>query len=224
MTVASSVQNNQLSGMRGGQAIEIDRCDIYQPQRALVANNFVQIGEGTEDATGLRINYGDRFDVVFNTINITSVNQNNEAFYHYQTNDVIVLNNNFSTHSGYAYYSSTTSDITESNHNNIFSNTDLAYWDGAISDLISLQAASGLDSNSISENPYFPTDTNYQVVQVSLNNAGTPFAGIAYDIEGEPRDATTPDIGADEFIPTGTDAGLIAVTTPAKPFSPGFTL
>lgn len=36
------------------------------------------------------------------------------------------------------------------------------------------------------------------------NAAGTPVAGITRDIDGNPRSTTTPDVGADEFIPGGT--------------------
>ena len=32
-----------------------------------------------------------------------------------------------------------------------------------------------------------------------MNNWGTPIAEVAIDIDGEARDAVTPDVGADEF-------------------------
>jgi hypothetical protein len=40
------------------------------------------------------------------------------------------------------------------------------------------------------------------------NNLGTPIAGITTDIDGDTRNASTPDIGADEYTPISDDARI----------------
>ncbi len=47
----------------------------------------------------------------------------------------------------------------------------------------------------------------------SLNGAATPIAGITTDFDNEVRNASTPDIGADEFV-TGLDISVAALTAP----------
>jgi hypothetical protein len=48
-----------------------------------------------------------------------------------------------------------------------------------------------------------------------MNNAGTPIAGITTDIDCETRNASTPDIGADEFTPVSLDIVATGLVNPA---------
>ena len=57
----------------------------------------------------------------------------------------------------------------------------------------------GQDSNSVSIDPMFYSNTNLHVSNPLFNNLGTPITAVADDIDGEPRDSISPDIGADEF-------------------------
>lgn len=62
-----------------------------------------------------------------------------------------------------------------------------------------------MDANGISSNPFFTSATDLHIDAGSgsaVNAAGTPITGVATDYDGQMRDAATPDIGADEFIPT----------------------
>ena len=50
---------------------------------------------------------------------------------------------------------------------------------------------------------------------LALNNAGTPIAGITTDFDGDARDASTPDIGGDEFAPQTLDLKPVALLAPS---------
>ncbi|MBS4015955.1 MAG: hypothetical protein KGZ86_05930, partial [Candidatus Latescibacteria bacterium] len=60
------------------------------------------------------------------------------------------------------------------------------------------------DSHSISLNPNFisPIDLHIHPASTNVNNLATPISQVTVDIDGEPRDPVTPDIGADEYTPT----------------------
>jgi len=69
-------------------------------------------------------------------------------------------------------------------------------------DFVSLtdwQAATSWDANSLQTNPQFIEPDDYPINNTELNNTGSTLAKITDDIEGEARDLTQPDIGADEF-------------------------
>ncbi|WP_395655408.1 FISUMP domain-containing protein [Flavobacterium sp.] len=66
------------------------------------------------------------------------------------------------------------------------------------------KTASGVDQNSININPPFVSSTDLHILPTSTNAAlfdskGTPISGVTTDIDGNTRNATTPDMGADEF-------------------------
>ena len=78
------------------------------------------------------------------------------------------------------------------------------------------QAETGRDANSISANPFFAAASNLHIDPASgsiVNAAGTPIA-INTDFDGETRDLTTPDIGADEFTPV-TGPGTLQFSSTA---------
>ena len=67
------------------------------------------------------------------------------------------------------------------------------------------------DSNSVSINPQFFSETDLHVKEITLNSAGTPLNIITDDIDGDVRDLNFPDIGADEFENTKHDIGITAI-------------
>lgn len=78
------------------------------------------------------------------------------------------------------------------------------------------QGATGQDANSLNIQPNFisPTDLHMDpVMNLSLDNTGTPIAGITTDIDGDTRSLTIPDMGADEFLSpacSGANGGTIS--------------
>ena len=87
-----------------------------------------------------------------------------------------------------------------------------------------------LDSNSVFGNPQFASTTDGHistVVPTAVESGGRPIAGITTDFDGDARNATTPDIGADEgnFLPLGArhDIGVTSVSTATLINAPGST-
>ena len=76
---------------------------------------------------------------------------------------------------------------------------------GAANDKATLAAwktATGKDAASISANPQFVSSTDLHIdtsgAATPIENVGQPLAAVTNDIDGDLRNATTPDIGADE--------------------------
>jgi hypothetical protein len=90
-------------------------------------------------------------------------------------------------------------------NNNAFyipgSNANFAYYNGNIASLQAWQNATGQDGNSFVEAPPFVGGLDFHIVPGSITNlesGGVP-VGVGADIDGQPRNPLTPDIGADEF-------------------------
>jgi hypothetical protein len=78
---------------------------------------------------------------------------------------------------------------------NPYAQTSLSGW---------ISATNGKDAQSKNVNPVFISATDLHISTSSaenadLNDAGTPIASVTKDIDGQIRNTTTPDMGADEF-------------------------
>jgi parallel beta-helix repeat protein/predicted outer membrane repeat protein len=89
----------------------------------------------------------------------------------------------------------------ESDHNNLYSSgTVFGQWEGTTYDQFAdYAAAAGLDQHSFSADPQFRDDTTWYSRHVLHNNTGVAVGGISTDLDGNERDALTPDLGAEEF-------------------------
>jgi len=79
----------------------------------------------------------------------------------------------------------------------------LAAWQAAVTD----------DANSVDVDPGFISpvnDLHINPAVCTFKGLGTPIAGISDDYDCNGRNATTPDIGADEFNPAATAATIVA--------------
>ena len=87
-----------------------------------------------------------------------------------------------------------------SDYNNLYSSLRIAELGSLIIPTIQdWQDTKLCDLHSVSFLPAFVSATDLHTQSVLLNAKGTPVSEVTVDIDGEPRDATHPDIGADEF-------------------------
>ena len=217
------VIGNSVRGIRGSEGISLYDCSNSGSAPGMVANNFVQLGDpNLSYLNGLNLSYCNNFKVFYNSVNVTDGSFAARAFNLDYGNAISLYNNNFYSNSDGVVEVSGGSAIVASDFNNYFATGgSLGHWDTPIADLHALRSASGKDSNSVSLNPYFITPMGYAVAQIALDGAAMPLPEVSDDIEGDPRDAATPDIGADEFTPGALDIGAEEILTPDIPFMSG---
>ena len=199
-----SVQKNIINSDNEEGGIVLGSCLGTTSNRGLVANNFVNIG-GTYEAYGIHTTSSNYQRIYNNSVRITSTHTTyGRAFYNYNGSNIDVQNNVFSNFGGgYAYYVNNITAVTTSDYNDLFTTgNNVGYWNGNRTDLAAFQTASSTDANSLSVNPVFVSATDMHATSSYIDSAGTPLTLITDDIDGQARDATYPDIGADEFTPT----------------------
>lgn len=204
--------------------IYVAYCDNLISQPALVANNFISQEGGSGSSYLLYNTSSTNVNYYNNSINVTSgSNTSSYAIYIPSGTNVNVVNNNASnTAGGYAYYVSTPANINYSDYNNLYtSGTNVAYWSAARTTLDSLRKVSLKDSNSVSVNPNYTSNSNLHVVNFYLDGKAKSLASVTDDIDGDTRNINIPDIGADEFILPDYDAGVTALIEPFSPVNQG---
>ncbi|MBK9105729.1 MAG: proprotein convertase P-domain-containing protein [Saprospiraceae bacterium] len=137
-------------------------------------------------------------------------------------NNILVNNQNNGTANDYAIvYGYTPFSNLTSDHNDYSVPSGSPFFVGATASiaaptnqltLANLQAATGKDGAGQTVTPVFVSPTDLHLTAAAnqcLDGEGTPIMGISTDIDCQVRNATTPDIGADEFA---GDISTIAVT------------
>jgi len=157
-------------------------------------NNSVNLGSGTFAGNTSGILSG----ALLIESTVTNVNIRNNIF---STN---LVNSAASGAKTYAIYSAEANTaFTALDYNNYFvSGTQgiLGYLTTDRVDLAGIQTGFGQNVNSLDLNPLFTGPTNLLPTRTPLDNKGVVIAGISTDITGATRSATTPDVGAYEFL------------------------
>ena len=203
----------------GGMGMYIYRCNYNtHTQDALIANNFIHLNSTSTANYGAYYNDSRDINLHHNSFNHTGTSTSSRCIYMTGTTSTgLVFNNNIFVNNanGYAIYSNVNTSAYSSNYNDLYtSGNNLGYQGGNRTTLTAWQTASLGDTNSISVDPNYYTDDDLHIGSIPLNAAGTPLASVTDDIDGESRNATTPDIGADEFTPSPIDVGASSLVSP----------
>ncbi len=183
----------------------------------IIANNFVSL-TGNGEMQGIRTNEANGLLIAHNSVHVASTDPNAAALEMEYGSGATILNNILANSGGgYAvadHYGNHTYD-----YNDLFTTgstlADKNYAD--LSDLSAWQSATGQDANSVSLDPFFVSPTDLHAQAAGVDAAATTGTGITVDIDGEPRDVSTPDIGADEFELPQVNAALTAFAGPFPP-------
>uniref|UniRef100_UPI000481D063 T9SS type A sorting domain-containing protein n=1 Tax=Kaistella palustris TaxID=493376 RepID=UPI000481D063 len=112
-------------------------------------------------------------------------------------------NNQTTTGEKYAIYSGSAKTVYSNIDYNDYYTTgaNLGFIGSARATLADIQTNFGGNTHSVNVKPTFvsETDLHLTTANAGLDGKATPLAEVTVDIDGETRNATTPDIGADEF-------------------------
>ncbi len=206
--IGFEINNNIIVCPDWGIYISDGNFDGAPPATSNITNNMVT-------SSGDEAFYVDDFEstnVYYNTFVSTSTSTSAYGAYFNDCINVDVRNNVFYSEATYAVYFSdnttvlgTSSDVINLDYNiyHTVSGANLAY-DGAVyTDLAAWQTGRATNNvNSLSGDPIFIDPTaDLHMAGGLANNAATPIASVTMDIDGDMRSATTPDLGADEYLP-----------------------
>ncbi len=187
-----------------------------------VNNNMIAIGTDGENPvySGIYLPVSDAVtkNIYYNSINIrgnsTGANNSYGFILKNPASSVNIKNNIFynsrtGTGNHFAIGNAPIGALWDCNYNNIFSSNSstIGYWGSTPYSLTNWQTTSSNDANSVSEAVSF---ANASIGNLHLNiasscgaNGGATPILIITDFDGMLRNTTRPDIGADEFTPTG---------------------
>ncbi len=207
-----AVKGNQFICPLANTALNIQSC-----QSGEFYNNFLVSGGSGLNTTVYMSNSLD-IDVYYNSISTQGVNSNGRGLFMQgnASNNIEIKNNIIANPGGgYSIYANVNSNSFSSDYNDLYSSgNNLAFSGSSHSNLLSWTAATGGDSNSVSINPAYATPTNLHTINAAINDLGIPVPGITTDIDGDLRDPVNPDMGADEFTPSGLNAGIVSIESP----------
>lgn len=193
-------------------------CDGTATAPTRVFNNMVRTSStGTGTRYGARV-YNCKFtDFQYNTLSGGTTTGTHYGIYHYGTatygpnniqNNIVTTDNGGSNHYA-AYFASSGAAINTLDNNLYYSYgtiTNQFYWGGARADLTALQTASSKEISSIWSDPQYLSPTDLHLQGTAANGTAAVITGITDDIDGNVRNTTTPDIGADEYTPPSCPA------------------
>lgn len=187
--------------------------------RSLIANNMISILQGVSANKGAYIYGSTNTDIAYNSFNINEGTSANYGVQFANGSGNRFVNNNIYSSKGRILEVLNPSVFSQCDYNNYFTDTiPNNYFVKWISDVNNISALKAIDINanvhSISTNPYFVQPSDLHSHEFSLNGSGIPITSVSIDYDGESRNSTTPDIGADEFDILPIDLGVVSLINP----------
>jgi hypothetical protein len=188
-------------------------------QKALISNNFIAHKSDGYSTVGMEFYDCDYMNIYHNSIHLFGgTSSNSFGFLASNCNSLDLRNNIVVNNSGGYAISQQSSSFSQSDYNNIYtSGTNIAKINST--DYTSFSAwktATSKDANSVNILPVFNSNTDLHTGMVNLDSAGTPIALVTDDIDGEARNSTHPDIGADEFQSLPKNLGVSGILYPIE--------
>ncbi len=213
--LALRVMSNKFIDQGSESSILLTACNAVSGNPGFVANNAIAKASGK----GIVLDGVDYQTVAFNSMYLTAANSANYGIYSTvnTTTNLVMKSNNMLLEGGQAYFIPSASQVSASDYNNLLiKGGAFAYWGASYTNLNDLSVASGKDINTKTMNPLFKSSTDLHISNPMLKGAGAAVTGITTDFDGEVRNSTNPDIGADEFKLMDHDAGVVEMTGPGS--------
>ncbi len=214
------VERNWFDCPAGGYGIYFTACEGAAGLPIIVVNNFVHVG-GVAASYGIYITGSSDINFWNNSVHVASTAATSHCFYATGATTIKLVSQNnvfYNSGGGYTYYIVTSAQpgLSISNFNDLYSTgPNVAYWGAASTATLSdWQTATSKDANSVSADPIFASATDLHAFGSGINDAGVTVPSVTIDIDGELRSLTTPDIGADEFLPLSDNLAVVALTQP----------
>ena len=186
----------------------------------LIANNFISLASGSYNY-GIYTYYSDYANIVYNNINCGGNSGYGAYIYSYSASALDVYNNNFVTSGCTPLYGYGFSKFDYNNFNT--SITPLLTYNGTNYNTLAKWKASGtgFGAHDTMVDPIYVSSSDLHVNNPAINGKATPLSYDTTDIDGQVRDKSTPDIGADEFTPPAVNPAVSAITNPNSGFCVG---
>lgn len=195
-------RNNIYGAFQYGMYLE--KVQAVSTNPSSIVNNF--ISTVSNSGSSMHCAYGENLNVYHNSL---LQRGSGKVFGNTNYTPSMTLRNNILANYGggyvYNYYN-----IYNSDYNILYTTGPTFSNYGSYS---TLQTSYNTELHSYNLDPQYMSESNLHVFHQSVNNTGTPI-GIMVDIDGENRDSLLPDIGADEFAPVVTDAGIAMIVSP----------
>jgi hypothetical protein len=204
-----------------------------------IFNNMISIGSDQSTNTQFNGVFlvtgtaGNVLGLIYNSINVggaaTSGSHSSHAFMRGDNagtvgiNTTVLLRNNIlsNTRSGGGTHFAIANQLANdtgwntaaSNYNLLHGNpSTIGQWGPGTLTFSGWRTASGGDSASVTGDPLFVNATDLHITNAGspASHSGTPIDGITTDFDGDPRNPSTPDIGADEFMAAPNVAGIVS--------------
>jgi len=203
---SAEIYNNRLSN-KGGIVLSLLSVVGTSSNRIKVYNNFItQENQTLKNAV---YTYQSSFvDFFYNSV-LVKGNNSSCASFRINTGVINLRNNNIiNLAGGYAIQAINSFTLGTSDYNNHYTNGSVFAKIGAnsYSNLTSYITAVNKEAHSLSINAPYISDNDLHQYTTSVDSMGIAIAGYTTDIDGQVRNTTTPDIGADEFTIYATDA------------------
>ncbi len=186
-------------------------------KKGMIFNNFISLADPYYH--GINLISSNYTSIFFNSINLYgTASSSTSACIRFQSANNTDLRNNILSNKAGTYAIHANNVPTLSNYNDLYtSGTNIGFvGSNNYTTLSAWKSGVSRDANSVSVNPNFITDTDLHTTLISLDSAATPISGITDDIDKNTRNATRPDIGADEFNSLPNNLSILAVTNPVN--------
>lgn len=186
-----------------GSGIRLYNCQNESNLKKTISNNFVTTQITSMGGQSIILNDSENIDIIFNTFRVIGINTgwSNQAGLFSGNTNINLINNIFYSNDFYAINIDGVDGILNCNYN-LFRGAEnklasINYT--TISDLETWKTTTNLDANSVTGEINFISESDLHIKSTLVDSMGMVWTGITTDIDGDTRNTTKPDIGADEF-------------------------